>query len=629
MASLSLKHIYKVYPNGVKAVNDFTMDIDDKEFIVFVGPSGCGKSTTLRMIAGLEDITSGELRIGDAVVNDVEPKDRDIAMVFQNYALYPHMTVYENMAFGLKLRRVPKDEIDRRVKEAADILGISDFLDRKPKAMSGGQRQRVALGRAIVREPKVFLLDEPLSNLDAKLRTTMRTEISKLHRKLQTTFIYVTHDQIEAMTMGTRIVVMKDGFIQQIDTPSNLYRYPVNKFVAGFIGTPQMNFYKGKILKKGDSVSITFDDTDVEMEAPYDYFCKAEDKYLDGSTPVIFGIRAEHLSVDPDKFKCKAKCKVSNVEELGVESYVYADFNRNAETNIQESPTRAVIKAPSGTALSTGDVVEVSVDVSNIHVFDAETEKTIMPRIPEKTVLNVTVSGGTMNVCGSDIPVPEALKLPDGDYELVAPLSSVSRGKSIKVDYVDCEKTGDVFLAHCKAGGKDLYTVTDGDAPFDGVDLDLKRCGFYKDGVEVASPIITENRVFGKFARKRVIGEKTVGGKIRKMPVFRYSFEIEGASIPCPDEKTERILAAGIKNIFKKRLEFGFSPDSVAIAQEGFDAEVSSVKDYGNGSRYVVLRTATGEICVSCGDNIEGPVKVLPDADKISVYDPDGGIRLI
>ena len=235
MASLSLKHIYKVYPNGVKAVNDFTMDIDDKEFIVFVGPSGCGKSTTLRMIAGLEDITSGELRIGDAVVNDVEPKDRDIAMVFQNYALYPHMTVYENMAFGLKLRRVPKDEIDRRVKEAADILGISDFLDRKPKAMSGGQRQRVALGRAIVREPKVFLLDEPLSNLDAKLRTTMRTEISKLHRKLQTTFIYVTHDQIEAMTMGTRIVVMKDGFIQQIDTPSNLYRYPVNKFVAGSV----------------------------------------------------------------------------------------------------------------------------------------------------------------------------------------------------------------------------------------------------------------------------------------------------------------------------------------------------------------------------------------------------------
>ena len=246
MASVQLNHIYKVYPNGVKAVNDFTMDIADKEFIVFVGPSGCGKSTTLRMIAGLEEITAGELRIGDVVVNDVEPKDRDIAMVFQNYALYPHMTVYENMAFGLKLRKMPKEEIDARVKEAARILGITEYLDRKPKAMSGGQRQRVALGRAIVREPKVFLLDEPLSNLDAKLRTAMRSEISKLHHKLQTTFIYVTHDQVEAMTMGTRIVVMKDGYVQQIDSPRNLYRYPSNKFVAGFIGTPQMNFFDGK-----------------------------------------------------------------------------------------------------------------------------------------------------------------------------------------------------------------------------------------------------------------------------------------------------------------------------------------------------------------------------------------------
>lgn len=242
MAGLQFNHIYKVYPNGTKAVNDFNMEIKDKEFIVFVGPSGCGKSTTLRMIAGLEEITAGELRIGDIVVNDVEPKDRDIAMVFQNYALYPHMTVYENMAFGLKMRKVPKAVIKEKVMAAAETLGITEYLNRKPKEMSGGQRQRVALGRAMVREPKVFLLDEPLSNLDAKLRTAMRSEIAKLHRKLQTTFIYVTHDQVEAMTMGTRIVVMKSGFIQQIDTPRNLYNYPSNKFVAGFIGTPQMNF---------------------------------------------------------------------------------------------------------------------------------------------------------------------------------------------------------------------------------------------------------------------------------------------------------------------------------------------------------------------------------------------------
>ena len=242
MASLSLRHINKTYPNGYVAVKDFNLEIEDKEFIIFVGASGCGKSTTLRMVAGLEEITSGELYIGDKLVNDVEPKDRDIAMVFQNYALYPHMTVYDNMAFGLKLRKIPKDEIDKMVREAARILDLEALLERKPKALSGGQRQRVAMGRAIVRNPKVFLMDEPLSNLDAKLRGQMRIEISKLHQRLGTTIIYVTHDQTEAMTLGTRIVVMNAGIVQQVDTPQVLYDSPCNLFVAGFIGSPQMNF---------------------------------------------------------------------------------------------------------------------------------------------------------------------------------------------------------------------------------------------------------------------------------------------------------------------------------------------------------------------------------------------------
>ena len=250
MASLSLKNICKKYPNGFEAVKDFNLEIADKEFIIFVGPSGCGKSTTLRMIAGLEDITSGELKIGDKVVNDVEPKDRDIAMVFQNYALYPHMTVYDNMAFGLKLRKVPKDEIDKQVREAARILDLSALLDRKPKALSGGQRQRVAMGRAIVRNPKVFLMDEPLSNLDAKLRVQMRIEIAKLHQRLDATIIYVTHDQTEAMTLGTRIVVMKDGVIQQVDTPQNLYDKPQNLFVAGFILSMKMCLDAGQYSKQ-------------------------------------------------------------------------------------------------------------------------------------------------------------------------------------------------------------------------------------------------------------------------------------------------------------------------------------------------------------------------------------------
>ena len=254
MAGLSLRHIYKKYPGGVTAVSDFCLEVEDKEFIIFVGPSGCGKSTTLRMIAGLEEITEGELYIGDRLVNDIAPKDRDIAMVFQNYALYPHMSVYENMAFGLKLRKVPKTEIKRRVEEAARILDISHLLERKPKALSGGQKQRVALGRAIVRNPQVFLLDEPLSNLDAKLRASMRTELTKLHKSVGTTFVYVTHDQVEAMTMATRIVVMKDGLIQQVDTPQNLYDLPVNKFVAGFIGSPQMNFINAELTKKRDDL---------------------------------------------------------------------------------------------------------------------------------------------------------------------------------------------------------------------------------------------------------------------------------------------------------------------------------------------------------------------------------------
>ena len=256
MASLSLKHITKVYPNGFEAVKDFNLEINDQEFIIFVGPSGCGKSTTLRMIAGLEDISGGELYIGDKLMNDVEPKDRDIAMVFQNYALYPHMSVYDNMAFGLKLRKVPKDQIDKMVKEAARILDLTSLLDRKPKALSGGQRQRVAMGRAIVRNPKVFLMDEPLSNLDAKLRVQMRIEIAKLHQRLGTTIIYVTHDQTEAMTLGDRIVVMKDGIVQQVDSPQNLYDKPCNLFVAGFMGSPQMNFLDATVVVDGDVANL-------------------------------------------------------------------------------------------------------------------------------------------------------------------------------------------------------------------------------------------------------------------------------------------------------------------------------------------------------------------------------------
>ena len=373
MASLSLKNIYKRYPGGVTAVSDFCLEIKDKEFIILVGPSGCGKSTTLRMIAGLEEISEGELYIGNRLVNDVAPKDRDIAMVFQNYALYPHMTVFENMAFGLKLRKTPKEEIKRRVQEAAEILDIEHLLDRKPKALSGGQRQRVALGRAIVREPKVFLLDEPLSNLDAKLRAQMRTELSKLHIKLQTTFIYVTHDQTEAMTMADRIVVMKDGFIQQVDTPQHLYDKPCNMFVAGFIGSPQMNFFEVTLTEEGGKTFIEFGGDEYrrvyKIELPESKCTPAVKEYI--GKEVMLGIRPENLH-DEEMFLSTAnagviKANIDVTEMMGAETFLYFNCEGNNLT---------ARVAPRSQARP-GDVIDIAIDLNRIHLFDKDTEKTI------------------------------------------------------------------------------------------------------------------------------------------------------------------------------------------------------------------------------------------------------------
>ena len=366
MADLQLKNIYKKYAGNVTAVSDFSIDIADKEFIILVGPSGCGKSTTLRMIAGLEEISEGELYIGGKLMNDVAPKDRDIAMVFQNYALYPHMTVFDNMAFALKLRKTPKAEIKKRVTEAAKILDIEHLLDRKPKALSGGQRQRVAMGRAIVRSPKVFLMDEPLSNLDAKLRVAMRTEIKKLHAKLNTTFIYVTHAQTEAMTMGTRIVVMKDGFVQQIDTPENLYNNPCNQFVAGFIGSPQMNFVDVTIEKKQDDLYAVFGDNSIKI--PDGKAAKLAD--YEGKT-VVMGVRPEDVH-DEEAFlstypEATVDADVEVTEMMGAEIYLYLSINGNAFT--------ARVN-PRSTAKS-GDKIKVGFDVNKIHFFDKETELTI------------------------------------------------------------------------------------------------------------------------------------------------------------------------------------------------------------------------------------------------------------
>ena len=731
MAGISLNHIYKVYPNGAKAVNDFNMKVEDKEFIVFVGPSGCGKSTTLRMIAGLEEITAGELKIGDEIVNDVEPKDRDIAMVFQNYALYPHMTVYDNMAFGLRLRKVPKEqrdksfvakdaegkplnwfilnfgkvpkemrddngnivhdengnvvyvvkkkkdgsdkidkngnpvyekrpytdeerlgriiygedgkpllvegksifgkpvtkmrkhtkeEIDAKVMAASKILGIVEYLQRKPKEMSGGQRQRVALGRAIVREPKVFLLDEPLSNLDAKLRTAMRSEISKLHNKLKTTFIYVTHDQVEAMTMGTRIVVMKDGFVQQIDSPRNLYRFPANKFVAGFIGTPQMNFYNGKVKRNGETLHITFDNTEVELDAPIGYYNKADRKYFDGEKLVTFGIRSEFLSVEKDKYPYKAKCRVAHVEELGTECLVYADFNLDSGDAVTESPTKVIIKALAGTEYEVGEVIEVSLGLQHLRMFDAETEKTIIPRIPHDIIVEGTVKSGKLNMLGADFVLPKAIALADGNYNIHVPTAAISLNGSVKASVIDKEVINGERLVHLQIGDRVLFAL-DNDTDLEGVknvDIDLKQLTFENSEVK-----------FGALPEYNTLSGKIVKDKDTDSKKLKFKIEVGGYSFDYPIEKAAFVVNGGGKNIFNKELKFIFKYNDVSISESGIAAQVEEVLDYG--TEYFA-KCKVGEETVYIGvdkDFNKTAVCFTLDVQNLGVFEVEREIRLV
>ena len=367
MSSVTLTGVHKIYSKGAPpAVKDVNLEIRDKEFMVLVGPSGCGKSTTLRMIAGLEEISLGEVRIGDRVVNEVPPKDRDIAMVFQNYALYPHMTVYDNMAFALKLRHVDRKEIDRRVREAAETLGITDYLDRKPKALSGGQRQRVAVGRAIVRKPAVFLFDEPLSNLDAKMRVQMRAEISMLHRKLDTTMIYVTHDQIEAMTMGDRICVMKDGVIQQVDTPLAIYDNPANLFVAGFIGTPPTNFLHGRIADRDGR--LVFENDRLSIPLREDWSSRIRDRV---GGQIVLGVRPEDIGSSRAVAGAPTITATAVViEPMGAETYLHLSLGDGTDTFLAKVSPRLPVKV--------GEAVTLAVDLSNAHLFDPVTERAVV-----------------------------------------------------------------------------------------------------------------------------------------------------------------------------------------------------------------------------------------------------------
>ena len=519
MAGLKLEHIYKVYPNGTKAVSDFTMNIQDQEFIVFVGPSGCGKSTTLRMIAGLEDISAGELYIEDRIVNEVEPKDRDIAMVFQNYALYPHMTVYENMAFGLKLRHVPNEVIHEKVLWAANILGLTEQLDRKPRAMSGGQRQRVAIGRAILRNPNFMLLDEPLSNLDAKLRAQMRSEISKLHEELKTTFIYVTHDQVEAMTLGTRVVVMKLGKIMQVDTPKNLYDYPENLFVATFIGTPQMNIFGATLVKKGDNIEIHLENSESVVTVPHASLSRVQHQYFDGKSKVYVGLRCENISLDPEvvaKSTTLIDLKISHFEELGSETLIYADLDMN-DTSIIDSKNRIIISGTSNYGLKKGQIVKAHLDMNKVHMFDQKTEMTINPRVPSDNLFTTSIEGNKWTVSGTTFELPTAIKLDNGTYDAIIPSDAIKLVDEVKTNngsVVKVEKIGDKYVAHVQLLDRILFVVSEEEIKEGqyGLEVDFTRITFKKEEAVVQPAIANYDKIDSIFLNhvsvKQFVGDQ-------------------------------------------------------------------------------------------------------------------------
>ena len=603
MASLKLNHIYKVYPNGAKAVNDFNIDIKDKEFIVFVGPSGCGKSTTLRMIAGLEEISAGELFIDDVLVNNVEPKNRDIAFVFQNYALYPHMTVYENMEFGLKChkvafkklnengnevieyRKLTKEEINKKILEAADILEITNYLDRKPKEMSGGQRQRVALGRALVRDPKVFLLDEPLSNLDAKLRTQMRTEITKLHKKIGTTFIYVTHDQTEAMTMGTRIVVMKDGFVQQIDTPLNLYNHPINKFVAGFIGTPQMNFYSAYLLLNGKNVEVKLNNN-VSFSVPYEEIKKIDYSYLDGTKEVIIGCRPEHVKMGKG-----LKCVVNVVEKLGNETILYCSLENNEQI---------ICKVANNLDINSDEEIKLSFPVNSLHFFDKETEINLIKDIPDNQKVDVEIKDNIMKIFNQKINLPEAITLEDGVYQVVIPNDGLVKGSSLTLPIKNKEEINNTIVSEYTLDNRSYFFKFDEDK----FDLDFEKITVLKDGEVIVSPLQTTLELDGKILREK----------------DKYYFSIEGYKVEADLTKVQKVALIDGTACHKKTYIFVFPISSASLTNEGL--EVKDIKFIKYNKLYVEGVVNNKKVIIPVND-ITNEKYLSLNLDEMKIYSND------
>lgn len=655
MANLSLKHLYKIYENGTKAVDDFNLEIKDNEFIVFVGPSGCGKSTTLRMIAGLEEITAGDFYIDGILANNLEPKDRDMAMVFQNYALYPHMSVYENMAFGLRIRHVNKDEIDRRVHEAAKILDIENQLDKKPKNMSGGQRQRVALGRAIVRKPKVFLLDEPLSNLDAKLRSSMRSEITRLHSVLGTTFIYVTHDQVEAMTMGTRIVVMKNGIIKQVDSPMNLYDYPENVFVAGFIGTPQMNFINAK---------LGYVNSDILLKSSfYDFIYKHEDlSHIDTlnilkEKDVIVGIRPEHTCIVNKNSSNAFECEIVVLEALGNEMNVIAETIADR--------TRIILKLVRDDSLSIGQHIFVSFDVTKLHVFDKESENTLLERIPSFMTIKGRIENNKLNILGHKIKLSSwnaSLFESNKDVLLNFSISALSEGEDFVIECIKKEKIKNKWLFTCKFNDEYVYFVNDNYIDGDklSLNIDLSSIDYYDlNGNLLISKLDEINKFEGELipskklipcVKKNLIDIslyknylkakeendlpllKKLNVKEKKKVVFNY--KIFNKEIEPRMEDIIKIYALLGKKFYLHHIKYLVSAKDIIINEFGeFSGEIIEILDY-NKEKFarIKLLNIDQSLLVYLKDskfNVNDKINFSIPEEKIGLLDLDFNVRLI
>ncbi len=633
MAYLRLNNIYKVYPSGVKAVNDFSLGIEEKEFIVIVGPSGCGKSTLLRMIAGLEDITAGELLLDGKLINDVEAQDRDMAMVFQNYALYPHMNVYDNLAFGLRNRKIKEKDISVKIKNAVKILGLEDQLHKKPKEMSGGQAQRVALGRAIVRDPKVFLFDEPLSNLDAKLRSAMRNEITNLHKRLKTTFIYVTHDQVEAMTMGTRIVVMKDGYMQQTDTPMNLYYKPVNKFVAGFIGTPQMNFFPVTLKRNNDVVVINFEGQS-SYQIPFVKVGKINSVFFENNRDVILGVRPEHFEITQEE--TGLSIIVTSFEQLGNEGIIYGQFESSVdEFVISEETNTIIIKAKEDTFYQNGQKINLKIKEDKFHLFDKETENTILKEIPDYSSVEGFVNGSSLTLFNQKIKLVEVwakqLKALDKVTVEIPPHAFI-KGDEFKLPVSDVEVFNNQYLLHLAYENKFIFAfsnekITKGE--IFSFALAYDQIHVYNLKEEIITPIATEDSLTGTLIRKKIAGDS----KFKQLfkPKYDYCFVIEQHEFPITNEVAKKLMAIDGRKAFKTKYRFAFNRSDLHISDtQGIPASTLETIDYGK-TIYAKVGVGEQELLLKLNQHENIPTDFLLDLniEKAEVWHPVVNFRII